>query len=116
MTPAVNRRRCHRQTREELAGEIIARTLAEQEPGRTSLAIGCHLVGWFTDEPLDQVVAELVESAGDPTRLATLGWQCSCLPWPLPWSLGDIAVWCACKLQAIVSRDAAGEVTVKRFD
>lgn len=104
-------------TREELMSTILTRTLAEAEPTRTTVAIGCHLLGWFDSEPLDWIVAELVAAVADPGRLAALGWPRSCLPWPWPWSPGrDVAVWRSNRLLALVSRDAAGVASVRRFD
>jgi hypothetical protein len=81
MTPTIKRRRYH-QTRDELIATILARTLAEVEPTRTSIVVGCHLLGQFDCESIDQVVAEVAAVAGDPGRAPALGWPCSFFPGP----------------------------------
>jgi hypothetical protein len=103
-----------RRTREEIELESVARLKTEVEPTRTSVTIGCHMIARFELEPLDDIIAELVRCAADPDRLASLGWPRCCRPWPL--SPGEqVAVWRNCKLLALVSIEADGRSTVRRF-
>jgi hypothetical protein len=108
------RDRRRRASREEMMLNGVDRLKAEIEPRRWSITIGCHLIGIFHNEPLDQVVAELVRWAADSAHLASLGWPRCCVPWPL--SPGEqIAVWRHCRLQAIVSIESDGRAFVTRF-
>ena len=110
--PATRRRR---PVRREWQAELVARLKAELEPTRSCLCIGPHLIGWFDDEPLDQVVTELVRWAADPGHLESLGWPHCCAIWP--WTPGeDVSIWRDCRLLALVTLDRTGKAIVHRFD
>jgi hypothetical protein len=109
------RLRAPRISRRDWERILINRLKTEIEPFRTSLVCGCTLIGWFGDEPLNDIIGHLVGWAMDPEHLATLGWPRYCMPWP--WSPGeDLAVWRGGRLLAVVTLRLDGRADVRRFD
>jgi hypothetical protein len=112
---STRRRRRDQRGLAQFRRDETARLKTEVEPFRTSLTIGCHLIGWFKNEPLDEVIAHLVQSAADPRYMATWPWPRCCAAWP--WTVGeDVAVWRGGRLLALITLRRDGQADVRRFD
>ncbi len=108
-----------RQARRDRADYLradTARIKADVEPSRITITCGCHLVGWWdTTASIDDVLSHLVRGANDPEHLPALGYPLWLDRWP--WDRGeDLAVWQDCRLRALASLKASGEVLVRHFD
>jgi hypothetical protein len=76
---------------------------------------GPALLGWFRDGDVGRVLAELARWASDPCHWRSLPYaECCARHWG--WDPHeDVTVWFRGRVVALVSRDTAGAVTVRRF-